>query len=410
MRPYLPQVPAAQATKRLLEVAYPGTSTAIRRLRDQILDFATSPTARVVFLGGPSGVGKSTVARHIAYLKAHAITDGSEPEALQLEYLRYVGPNLIDHRLMQWYVELPLTGLVESIAESQLFGVARGAFTGATERPGVFELATCDEKSFGVKVTGGVVFLDEVGELTEKLQAKLLPVLSNGVFYRLGGEGSPKYLVEYRGVVITASWRSPIGAFLRPDLAARLTAHIIDVPGLQDRAADLPLLVRSLASVTIEKFKQELSRLQKLDVRPAIARGHLDDIATSLHMPDDTCVMRLCQVDWSVHGQLRGLSNAVDKIIVQRHDVAEVVDSLPRIEQQKTAPRLANALLAWVEGHDEHNLAACVRDFEALGRDDLRRRIIDDSAFCKDLSDRLRISEADLKKQATNLARDRRSR
>jgi transcriptional regulator with AAA-type ATPase domain len=82
--------------------------------------------------------------------------------------------------------------------EAQLFGTEKGAFTGATSAPGIFERAsagamTKGSEAAGAKLTGGVVFLDEIGDLAPKVQAKRLPVLSGGVFYRIGTEGGPKY-------------------------------------------------------------------------------------------------------------------------------------------------------------------------------------------------------------------------
>ena len=108
---------------------------------------------------------------------------------------RWNRANQIDSRFMaSWYVELPLTGLVETLAEAQLFGAVKGAFTGATDRAEIFEQASTgristSDPSLAAQVTGGVVFLDEIGDLSESLQAKLLPVLSGGAFYRVGAEG-----------------------------------------------------------------------------------------------------------------------------------------------------------------------------------------------------------------------------
>jgi hypothetical protein len=92
-----------------------------------------------------------------------------------VEDIRYEGPNLIDRLwMMPWYVELSLTGLVDSIADSQLFGVAHKAFTDVAPRLGVFEKAASGGGE-GAGVTGGAVFLDEIGDLSPNLQMKLLP-------------------------------------------------------------------------------------------------------------------------------------------------------------------------------------------------------------------------------------------
>src|SRR5436190_14711654 len=127
----LRRAPALGAMRRLLELALPGASRSTRRLRDDILDFALSPSARSVLLQGPIGSGKSTVARLIAFLKR--IGPLTEAEALRLvNDIRFDGPNRIDLRLLvPWFVELALTGVVDTLAEAQLLGVAPGADTNA---------------------------------------------------------------------------------------------------------------------------------------------------------------------------------------------------------------------------------------------------------------------------------------
>src|SRR5262249_16960731 len=152
-------------------------------------------------------------------------------------------PNRVDLRLIPWFVELALTGLVESLAEAQLFGVVRGAYTGADrDRTGVFEQASTgragrNRVGAGALLTGGIVFLDEIGDLSPSLQAKLLPVLSGAPFYRLGGEGNTDYEMVYRGAIIAASWR-PLEHRLRPDLLSRFGSHVIDVPAIAEREED----------------------------------------------------------------------------------------------------------------------------------------------------------------------------
>src|SRR5438094_7257484 len=133
--------PARSAMSRLVENVLPGASASVRQLREEILDFALSLSARSLLLQGPIGVGKSTSARLISFLKR--IAPLREAEAARLAAnVRFDGPNRIDLRLMiPWFVEPALTGVVDTLAEAQLLGVARGAFTGAVERASVFEIA-----------------------------------------------------------------------------------------------------------------------------------------------------------------------------------------------------------------------------------------------------------------------------
>src|SRR6185312_7458576 len=172
-----------------------------------------------------------------ALLKRVAVMTAREAESF-LELAPFSGPKLLDIRyLSSWYREMPLTGLVESLADLQLFGSSKGTFTGATDRAGIFESASTGQMHrgdvpVGAAVTGGVVFLDEIGDLAPNLQTKLLPVLSGGVFYRLGTEGRGDAGLHFNGIVITASWKRLDGGRLRPDLLSRVAPYTIVLPGI----------------------------------------------------------------------------------------------------------------------------------------------------------------------------------
>src|SRR6185312_9768872 len=227
--------PALPAMVQFVERVVPGSSAAARELRGQLIDFAVNPTARALFLGGPVGSGKSTLARCVALLKRVAPLTAKDAKDL-LGLTPFSGPNQIDANYMaSWYVELPLTGLIDSLAEMQLFGTEKGSYTGASPRPGVFEAASTGHMTRGrvataAALTGGIVFLDEIGELSDNLQAKLLPVLSGGVFYRIGTEGEKDAGMQFNGVVLSASWRPLNEGRLRPDLVSRVAAYTIEVP------------------------------------------------------------------------------------------------------------------------------------------------------------------------------------
>jgi DNA-binding NtrC family response regulator len=131
------------------------------------------------------------------------------------------------------FVAVNLAALPATLIESELFGHERGAFTGATSRrSGRFELAQ-----------GGTLFLDEIGDLDPLLQTKLLRVLQDGRFERVGGSEP----ISCRARVLTAT-NKPVrpgvtGATLREDLYYRLAVFEIEVPPLRARRSDIPLLV-----------------------------------------------------------------------------------------------------------------------------------------------------------------------
>src|SRR4051812_13235636 len=120
-------VPAKKVMSEFLERGLPGTSRPIVALRSSLLDFTCSLTSRNVLLRGPVGAGKSTVARLVGILKRVAALRAEDARRI-LDDIKFDGHNRIDLRSMPWYVELTLTGLVETIAESQLFGSTKGAF------------------------------------------------------------------------------------------------------------------------------------------------------------------------------------------------------------------------------------------------------------------------------------------
>jgi two-component system, NtrC family, response regulator AtoC len=138
------------------------------------------------------------------------------------------------------------TTLVENLAESELFGYAKGAFTGAVhDKTGLFEHAN-----------GGVIFLDEIGELSSAMQAKLLRVLQDHEVRRVGSSVSRK--VEVRVIAATnRNLRNLIqeGQF-REDLYYRLAVVEIELPLLANRREDLPLLQRHF----VEKFAAEYEK------------------------------------------------------------------------------------------------------------------------------------------------------
>src|SRR5438093_12026116 len=197
-------------------------SPALQRVFRQIEQVATADVS--VFITGETGTGKELVARLV---------------------------HKLSHRAPRDFVAVDCNALAPTLLESEFFGHERGAFTGADRRRvGVFELAD-----------GGTLFLDEIANLALEAQAKLLRVLQERAFRRVGGGG----LIRSDFRLITASnadlaSRVRAGAF-REDLLHRLQVVEIHLPPLRERREDVPLLVSYF-----------IDRKRLLLKRPGVAR------------------------------------------------------------------------------------------------------------------------------------------
>jgi len=183
-----------------------GETDSIRESLERVVQFA--PVKATVLVTGESGTGKELIARGI-----HALSP----------------------RRHKSFIAVNVAALSETLLESELFGHEKGAFTGAIDsRRGLFELAQ-----------GGTIFLDEIGEMPSATQTKLLRVLEEREFYRVGGEKPIR--VDVR--IIAASNQElrrlvEVGEFRR-DLYFRLNVLRIELSALRDRKEDIPLLVHS---------------------------------------------------------------------------------------------------------------------------------------------------------------------
>ncbi len=128
------------------------------------------------------------------------------------------------------------TVLTESLFEAEMFGHARGAYTGSVgDKQGLFELAD-----------GGTIFLDEIGDMPASQQAKLLRVLESGQYRRVGGKRMRKANVRIICATNRHLWESVLAGTFREDLYYRVACLNIRLPGLRERINDIPLLARSL--------------------------------------------------------------------------------------------------------------------------------------------------------------------
>ena len=242
-----------------------GNSPAIRKLKEQI-DRA-APTDAWVLILGENGTGKELVARRI------------HKNSL---------------RAKQPFVEVNCAAIPQELIESELFGHEKGAFTGATERRrGKFDLAN-----------NGTLFLDEIGDMSLPTQAKILRILQEQRFERVGGAQTIQ--VDVR--VLTATNKDlekeiEAGRF-RQDLYYRLNVIPIYVPRLADRKEDIPELV--------EHFLKMYSSL-KGGKKKTMTEG---------------AVKKLMQHDWP--GNVRELKNIVERLVIMTPgDVITVDDILP---------------------------------------------------------------------------------
>src|SRR6202142_4402734 len=138
------------------------------------------------------------------------------------------------------------SALVDTLLESQLFGHVRGAFTGATEtRPGLFEYAN-----------GGTVFLDEIGETSLQMQAKLLRVIQNREIQRVGSPEVKKVDVRLIAATNRDLRAEVLAGRFREDLFYRLSTIEIRVPGLAGRAEDIPILVQHFTKKYSEAYSK----------------------------------------------------------------------------------------------------------------------------------------------------------
>jgi two-component system nitrogen regulation response regulator GlnG len=201
-----------------------GSSEAMVRVRELTARVALSD-ARVL-ITGESGTGKELVAR-----------------ALHRHSARAQRP----------FVAINTAAMPKDLLESELFGHERGSFTGAQQqRRGRFEQAE-----------GGTLFLDEIGDMPAELQTRLLRVLSDGSFYRVGGHQQMK--VNVRVIAAThqnLEQRVREGAF-REDLFHRLNVIRLRLPSLRERAEDIPLLARHFLASSARQLGVEPKRLSE---------------------------------------------------------------------------------------------------------------------------------------------------
>ncbi|MCD6521353.1 sigma-54-dependent Fis family transcriptional regulator [Candidatus Calescamantes bacterium] len=244
-----------------------GTSRKMREVFQTITQVA--PTKAPVLITGESGTGKELVARAI-----HRRSDRKDKP----------------------FVVIHCGAIVTTLLESELFGHEKGAFTGAIEsKPGRFELAD-----------GGTIFLDEVSEIEPSVQVKLLRVLQEQEFERVGGVKTIKVDVRILSATnVNLEERVKEGKF-REDLYYRLKVITIHLPPLRERKEDIPLLVHA--------FIKEASEANRKEIKGITSRALT--ILMNYHWP----------------GNVRELKNVIESmVILAKKDVLTVNDIPPYI-------------------------------------------------------------------------------
>jgi two-component system response regulator AtoC len=261
------------------DISFLAASPQMLKIRQQILQIA--PVDVPIFISGESGVGKEVVARMI---------------------------HLRSTRQQQPFIKVNCAALPGELLESELFGYEQGAFTGAVRaKPGKFELAN-----------KGTIFLDEIAEMSPHLQAKLLHVLQDGQYSRLGARSVVN--VDVRVLAATnmdVKEAMRTGRF-REDLYYRLNVLSIHIPPLRERTAEIPLLLRHFLVKYSEKY-------QKTPPEPS---KHLVEAALRYSWP----------------GNLRELENFVKRYVILEDDegsfreLVEMTGQQPRIAPREETP------------------------------------------------------------------------
>ena len=276
-----------------------GTSEPIRQVLEFVRKVADSDST--IMIQGESGTGKELVAR-----------------MLHFNSLRK------DRAL----VPVNCGAIPENLLESELFGHEKGSFTGATQsRMGRFELAN-----------GGTIFLDEIGEMSLSLQVKLLRVLQERAFERVGGNRTIQ--VDVR---IVAATNQDLESLVeekrfRQDLFYRLNVIPIVIPPLRERPSDIPLL--------IDHFLTHFNQVKQAKV------AGIDPDALRL----------LMTYDWP--GNIRELENMIERLVVLKKQGMLTVDDLPeKVSRKPVVPNLLNEQFIRF-GEGGINLSREVEEFE----------------------------------------------
>jgi two-component system, NtrC family, response regulator AtoC len=269
-------------------------SAAMRKIRSQAI--LVSNVDLPVLLLGESGTGKEVLAH----------------------FIHKTSP-----RGNRTFLKVNCAAMPADLLESELFGYEPGAFTGATRaKPGKFEL--CNK---------GTILLDEIGEMPPALQAKLLHVLQDGTFSRLGSRTSVKVDVRVLAATNINIQQAIADRKLREDLYYRLNGFTLTLPPLRDRKEEVPILMKHFMSRMAEKYAR-----QALPFSPAL--------------------MQACQ-SYNWPGNLRELENFVKRYLVLADEDMMIAEMVPKLSSGATGAASSGSITA--ESDAEGGLKKMVR-------------------------------------------------
>ena len=387
----------------------------MHHIREQIIQYSKNIKSTGALLLGPIGSGKSTIARIMAFMRFINLCKEDKRKQL-LNNLLFDAPFRIDRKSLDFYEEINLTGLVPSLAQTQLFGIAKQVATGVAERPGLFEQAMTghrskDKKSVGATITGGIVFLDEIGDLHPDLQPLLLSVLTGTDVFRVGGEGGDEYRYKFEGSVIAATWKNFDDIIIRPDLISRLSSYIIKIPGLNERDENFEDIINIFIKNIKDQHAKELNRFSNISTS-YISRSKIDSLKNRKLNLKKKDFRTLRNIDWSKRGNLRGLRQVLENCFYNDLSVDEALDlSIPlKMNGKPRFGDIADSFIEMLYGMDNLSISDAIKSVEKYIRREIAVKISNDKIAIKTLSKKYNITENRLKRKLEELKRDRSKR
>lgn len=306
------------------DLSFLASSPQMLKIRQHILQIA--PVDVPVFISGESGVGKEVVARmiHLRSMRRH-----------------------------QPFVKVNCAALPGELLESELFGYEQGAFTGAVRaKPGKFELAN-----------KGTIFLDEIAEMSPHLQAKLLHVLQDNQYSRLGGRSVINVDVRVLAATNMNVQEAMQSGRFREDLYYRLNVLSIHIPPLRERTSEIPLLFQHFLQKYSEKFQKPMPE----------PSAHLLEAAMRYQWP----------------GNLRELENFTKRYVILEDDEGSFRELLEMTSaQQRLSPQPETT-----PTKDQGGLKALVRGLKDEAEAEAIAQALEKTRWCrKDAAKMLGIS------------------